>query len=287
MTECKDRWKNIRGSYSKYKAKLLTKSGQGTKRVKEYYLAPHLLFLDPFLKSRRSKGNLDEEESDMSVEEDIETDEHETYSAEVSSPKNSRHSSRATSRSSLLSPSMAEIPKRDDFRKRKKLAVSATSVNDVNHKAYQYFDRKQQLLEMQNTAKTNTIIELLDPDLAFLHSVLPDMKSMNNTQKRHFKMVILSEKILSSTISEFPAPPTNISTTSTSPVQENTGETQPSMIRDSVNTNLNNSTQENTSGGLHCWLMQSMNTNSTLQGNTDSSSKCFNMNEFIRYNKKY
>ncbi|CAG9773213.1 unnamed protein product [Ceutorhynchus assimilis] len=35
VTECKDRRKNLRGSYSKYKAKLKTKSGQGAKRVKE------------------------------------------------------------------------------------------------------------------------------------------------------------------------------------------------------------------------------------------------------------
>ncbi|CAH2010346.1 unnamed protein product [Acanthoscelides obtectus] len=86
VSECKDRWKNIRGSYSKYRAKLQTKSGQGAKRVKEYYLAPHLLFLDPFLKSRKSKGNI-AEESALSADEETDSNEYEENgNIEVQSP---------------------------------------------------------------------------------------------------------------------------------------------------------------------------------------------------------
>ncbi|KAF5276415.1 hypothetical protein FQR65_LT16337 [Abscondita terminalis] len=179
VTECKDRWKNIRGSYSKYKAKLKTKSGQEAKQVKEYYLAPHLLFLDPFLKSRKSKGNIDKD-WETSLREETERNEHEATDVvdEVLSPDNNSSSSASCfsplsfnstsigSESTLRKVQEAPTPKRDDFRKRK-LPVSAPSINDVNQKAYQYFEKKQQMLEEQNPTKTNTTIESLDPDLAF------------------------------------------------------------------------------------------------------------------------
>lgn len=297
MTECKDRWKNIRGSYSKYRAKLKTKSGQGAKRVKEYYLAPYLLFLDPFLKSRKSKGNIDEESDTLSNEEEAGMSEHEanTDNAEVLSLDNNSTLSMASPRSPLPSPSTSThtepIPQRNDFIRKRKKAASAISINDVNNQAYQYFEKKQHMLESQNmTKKTNTTMEPLDPDLAFLHSVLPDMKSMNSTQKRHFKMGILnlSEQILSSTTSAVPAPPTTISQCCSG---------------DSVNTNLNSMSQRNTeasgeplpwfrshgnnsSGGPAPWSTHSMDRNlkSTFQGNTEASRESFNMNEFIQYN---
>lgn len=293
MTECKDRWKNLRGSYSKYKAKLKTKSGQGAKRVKEYYLAPHLLFLDPFLKSRKSRGNMDEESDTLSDGVEAGTSEHEANSdsAEVLSLDNNSILSMASSHSPLPSPSTSNytqplsikipatpIPKRDVFRKRKKLPVSATSINEVNNQAYQYFEKKQHMLESQNTTKkTNTTIEPLDPDLAFLHSVLPDMKSMNSTQKRHFKLGILnlSEQILSCTTSAFPAPPTNV---------------PQSCSQDSVNANLNSPSQgNNLSERPSFWSTHSMdrNLNSTSQGNTEVSTEPYNMNEFIQYNNLY
>ncbi|CAH2004063.1 unnamed protein product [Acanthoscelides obtectus] len=67
-------------------AKLQTKSGQKAKRVKEYYLAPHLLFLDPFLKSRKSKGNI-AEESALSADEETDANEYEeNVNIEVQSP---------------------------------------------------------------------------------------------------------------------------------------------------------------------------------------------------------
>ncbi|KAF5275769.1 hypothetical protein FQR65_LT16543 [Abscondita terminalis] len=174
----------------------------------------------------------------------------------------------------------APTPKRDDFRKRK-LPVSAPSINDVNQKAYQYFEKKQQMLEEQNPTKTNTTIESLDPDLAFLHSVLPDMKSMDGTQKRRFKLGILnlSEEILN--------PPQIPKTSQRSYIQnlqdsssqgnmEVSRELQ-SEIRDPVRENFNSSS----------WIRNSANRNfhcSSEENAEALSGPPFNMTEFIQYN---
>ncbi|CAG4969746.1 unnamed protein product [Colias eurytheme] len=102
---CKDRWKNIRNRYAKYKKLLSLPSGSAVKRVKEYYLAQHLHFLDKYLKSRPSKSNLE-----------------------------------------------------------------------------------PQCRKRQNSEKQ---MQPLDTDLAFLQSMLSDMKAMNLVQKRRFKMGVM------------------------------------------------------------------------------------------------
>ncbi|CAH1983581.1 unnamed protein product [Acanthoscelides obtectus] len=56
--ECKERWKNVRGRYTKYKNQSKLPSGSGAKHIKEYYLASHLRFLDSFVRSRPSKSNI-------------------------------------------------------------------------------------------------------------------------------------------------------------------------------------------------------------------------------------
>ncbi|CAH1958986.1 unnamed protein product [Acanthoscelides obtectus] len=124
-----------------------------------------------------------------------------------------------------------KIPSRkgDDLRKKKELA---TSINDINQQAYQYFEKKQKVLEIQNVTKTNTTVDPPDPDLAFLHSVLPDIKSMKSNQKRRFKMGILNlaEQILSSTSLEATTPPMDGSQ---------------SWVEDSVNRNPGSISQTN------------------------------------------
>lgn len=54
-------------------------------------------------------------------------------------------------------------------------------------------------LDFFNSKKKKIVPEEEDPDLFFLKSLLPDMKSMNDNQKRRFKMQMISvaESILS------------------------------------------------------------------------------------------
>ncbi|XP_050519025.1 uncharacterized protein LOC126893122 [Diabrotica virgifera virgifera] len=57
ITECKNRWKNLRGSYTKHLKKYVP-SGSGVSVKRPYYLAEHIGFILPFTKSRQAKGNI-------------------------------------------------------------------------------------------------------------------------------------------------------------------------------------------------------------------------------------
>lgn len=172
VPECKDRWKNIRGRYSKYKAKLLAESGQPGKRVKEYYLASHLLFLDPFMKTRGNKYNTADEVVDTPIvkeeTEGSELDDDDYYETVIMSPDNSQDTCTYP-----LAPSPSPSTSREP--KSLKVASPLSTTNEIGC-------RKR---------KSSSSITPLDPDMAFLQSVLPDIKSMNEAQKRKFKIGIL------------------------------------------------------------------------------------------------
>lgn len=175
------------------------------KRVKEYYLTPHLLFLDPFLKSRKNKGNINDETSSIGEEsgEEEDDDREENVIASLEENLSTRSSSPTPSPSPHVNNNKSKIIKappspsynNDDgyyYRKRK---VDAITLTDGNQQASKYFEKKQ-LLEIKNA--TITLNETPDPDMAFLQSVLPDIHSMNDRQKRQFKMGVLdlADKIL-------------------------------------------------------------------------------------------
>lgn len=165
---CKDRWKNIRNRYAKYKKLLSLPAGSAAKKVKEYYLAQHLHFLDKYLKSRPSKSNLEPQ-----CRSDTHTDESELDEEESMSPF--RPPSHSPSPQAQNHPS----PLSSDSSKKSKMPT----LKDVNQSAFDYFNRKRQNIEKQ--------MQPLDTDLAFLQSMLSDMKAMNLVQKRRFKMGVM------------------------------------------------------------------------------------------------
>lgn len=163
--DCKDRWKNIRNRYAKYRKTLLLPSGSGAKTVKEYYLAPHLQFLDYYLKSRRSKSNLADYDS----------------SNEETNMSPHRLSSSAES---------ASVPEPSPL-SRNTSSKHKSTLNDVHQSALDYFNTKRTKMDCK-------VHEPIDEDLSFLHSMLSDMKAMNLSQKRKFKIGVmkLAEDIL-------------------------------------------------------------------------------------------
>ncbi|XP_049767875.1 uncharacterized protein LOC126101228 [Schistocerca cancellata] len=183
VINCKERWKNIRGRYSKYR-KIVRSSDSGAKQVAEYYLASRLLFLDKFLKTRPAKGNLvlentkvEEVDDSVSVEaeyRDLLREDSCSSSSELSPPLR-----QGTSR---MSPTPPAVAKCEDNRKRK----AGTDVQDANESASKYYLDTQNLLE-HKLAKVGE----LDADMAFLQSLLPDMKAMTAQQKRKFKIGVL------------------------------------------------------------------------------------------------
>lgn len=174
--------------------------------MKQYYLADHLHFLDTFLKSRQSKGNIvtevevteeggggggdeeEEEEAGGGEEDDTQSSTqgaNDPITANQDTPKPN----------TSLPPPTSEQKKDSGYRKRTR---PSTSLSDVNSSALKYFEIKQRLLDQKSQSNSNPNP---DPDLAFLHSILPDMKAMDSRQKRRFKMGVmqLTDDILKDT----------------------------------------------------------------------------------------
>nr|CAD7411071.1 unnamed protein product [Timema poppensis] len=185
---CKDRWKNLRGCYTRHLKSLITPSGSGARTKKPYYLAGHLQFLQPFTKSRKSQGNISTTQPVIySLKTEQTQEEHDVDNNFDKEPEDARTEDRQTKRD--ISPKVASKPSEDNsFRtqaskKQKKTPKCPTSIAEINRSASDYFESKNTSCAEMNSD---------DPDLAFVKSVLPDMKEMNNYQKRRFKIGILN-----------------------------------------------------------------------------------------------
>lgn len=189
--DCKDRWKNIRGRYVRYKNQKNLPSGSRAKRIKDYYLTPHLHFLDSFLKSRKSKGNMANETLPIGGDTEHSVDEEEDVDSEKAEEEDSQGGDNESGINTSPTPSPLPEPKsmkpppprtsNDGYRKRK----GATSLADVNEQAFKYFEKKQTILQEANMHQKS---EPPDPDMAFLQSLLPDMKCMDESQNGNSKI---------------------------------------------------------------------------------------------------
>lgn len=169
VNDCKERWRNIRGSFTKYLNKTVP-SGSSAKPIKPYYLAENLQFLQPFTKSRKSKGNSKQiQDKNTAKETDSSKSESESDAALNDANECAEKST----------PEAVHVPKK------KKETRKYPSLQEVNSSAFEYFQKKHS--KLQECSEKNTE----DPDRAFLISVLPDMKKMTDTQKRKFKIGIL------------------------------------------------------------------------------------------------
>ncbi|KAJ4429087.1 hypothetical protein ANN_26088 [Periplaneta americana] len=190
VSDCKERRKNIRGRYSKYNKKISQPSGSGVKPIKEYYLAPHLQYLKNFLKSRPSKGNTmtkQMQEKSNDDDDDNDNDEHDPLPQPLL-PTTTFLSPR------IVPPRKPSPPVDSDKYKKKR----TRTLSDVNDTACNYFEERRKSLLNKNVTEH-------DPDMAFLQSVLLDIKAMNFHQKRTIKMGILqlAEQILEQNASNY------------------------------------------------------------------------------------
>lgn len=174
VNDCKERWKNIRNRYCKYRKSLLNSSNSGAKTVREYYLAPHLHFLDKYLKSRRPKSR---QPADNVSDTDIDIEE--SNMSPFRSPSNEI----------ICVPGLIHSPLSTPSSPKTKVTLTDVSLTDVNQ-SFDYFPTKR--------LKVSNANEVIDEDLSFLHSLLSDMKAMNLSQKRKFKIGVmqLAESIL-------------------------------------------------------------------------------------------
>ncbi|GBP17865.1 hypothetical protein EVAR_7858_1 [Eumeta japonica] len=172
---CKERWKNIRGRYVKQLNKF-TPSGPAKK---PYYLAEYLQFLDAFVKSRIPTGNL---QSTSHPEKEGQTIKQELTDGECSTLSESSEYSNTVSEVNAEATNIVATQSRT-YTTRKRRKRKAT-VEDLNGATVQYPEGKK---KCQQSFQSTT-----DPDMAFLQSVLPDMKNMNEMQKRNFKVAVLN-----------------------------------------------------------------------------------------------
>ncbi|RVE53775.1 hypothetical protein evm_001667 [Chilo suppressalis] len=165
VKECKRRWSNIRNRYAKYKKLISQPSGSAAKTVKQYYLGPHLKFLDTYLKSRSLKSKRRRANKSIDAEDDSDADDRGSPLS-VSPPPQIES---IFNDPSPLSPGSSK--------------KSTPTHKDVSQSGFNYFITKQ----LSSQARQPE----LDTDLAFLQSMLPDMKAMNSAQKRRFKMGVM------------------------------------------------------------------------------------------------
>ncbi|CAH0599977.1 unnamed protein product [Chrysodeixis includens] len=156
VTDCKERWKNLRNRYCKYQKAQAEASSTGLKtwlKITEYYLAPHLRFLDNYMQSRYLKSlqqNDDLSDSDDDTEDTI--------------PSYHPPSREAMGLNIPLSTSSKSKPRH----------------NSTDHTHYDYSNPKRAKID-----------EGKDEDLSFLHSLLGDVKAMAPSQKRQFKIKVM------------------------------------------------------------------------------------------------
>jgi hypothetical protein len=184
VLECKERWKNLRASFTRFLKSSKLSSGCGTKYKKPYYLAEYLHFLKPFTKSREQSGILQR----VSLEPDTEGQccDNEPESSE-SVFKLQRDKEQVGEVRQNDDPSVntccwqEETP--DDFITTASKRIKRTiSVEDVNGSAFHCCQARKRSAQNEDE----------DPDLSFFKSVLPDMREMSTEQKRRFKIGILS-----------------------------------------------------------------------------------------------
>lgn len=182
VLECKERWKNLRASFTRFLKSTKLSSGCGTKYKKPYYLAEYLHFLKPFTKSREQSGIL----QNVSLEPDAEG---QGYDNEPESSESKLHHDqeqldevRQNEDQSVNTSGWHEDTPEDFITPASKKIKRTISVEDVNKSAFHCCQARKRSVQNEDE----------DPDLSFFKSVLPDMREMNAEQKRRFKIGILS-----------------------------------------------------------------------------------------------
>ncbi|XP_030747119.1 uncharacterized protein LOC115875744 [Sitophilus oryzae] len=128
----KERWKNLKGSYTRHLKYINTPLGSAAKKKKPYYLAEHMTFLTPFTKSEYEEGLENEAFSPISPRLSSYTPDSAAPASEVT----------RTSKSSKV------------FKKsRLSFNKSGPTLDDVKKSAFQYFESKKALNQITSDIK--------------------------------------------------------------------------------------------------------------------------------------
>jgi hypothetical protein len=184
VLECKERWKNLRASFTRFLKSTKLSSGCGTKYKKPYYLAEYLHFLKPFTKSRDQSGIL----QSVSLEPDTEGQgcdnepESSVSASKLHHDQQQVNEVRQNEDQSVNTSGWHEDTREDFIAPASKKIKRTLSMEDVNRSALHCCQARKRSVQNEDE----------DPDLSFFKSVLPDMREMNAEQKRRYRIGILS-----------------------------------------------------------------------------------------------
>lgn len=154
VSDCKERWRNLRGSYTRYLKYQKQASGSAAKKKKPYYLAEYMTFLLPYTKSREIKGSVSVPDNsnteiidfdDELFDENIEFEHSDSFG-----PTSSRNSSYEIHHDAPVSFNEGETA-RDSERAstsgkiNQKTRKKETSLDSVNRTAMEYFQVKKKI----------------------------------------------------------------------------------------------------------------------------------------------
>jgi hypothetical protein len=187
VLECKERWKNLRASFTRYLKSVKLSCGDGIRYKKPYYLAEYLHFLKPFTKSRKQNGKLqrvglspEADTGEQDCDHEMDSPEPATQFLLDGEQENEEH---RRNEDPLMNVGKWQEDVSADFVTPATKKIKRTvSIEDVNRSAFEFYQSRKHL--GQN--------EIEDPDLSFFKSVLPDIREMNAEQKRRFKIGILN-----------------------------------------------------------------------------------------------
>lgn len=194
MTNCRERWRNIRGAFLRSMRK--PPSGSGANSKKPYYLIEHLQFLLPYIKNKASDGNLTGV-SDCNETFEVTNSDSEDHTDNQQTPTETQDND--TSHVSTMPNSPAE--RTDELAEQGQDAGTDKSVI-IARKSYNFAERKASASTTSNAAD-DAFIEWMKtkkerdsckecPNMSFLRSLLPDMKKMTDKQNRRFRQKVIS-----------------------------------------------------------------------------------------------
>lgn len=189
MPNCRERWRNIRGSFLRSLKK--PRTGTGTNEKKKYYLFDHLQFILPFTKSKASTGNLEtlDENSEEGNSDSQENTENEDLLSQPHNDERSQDANASNSLSDLITNENVNVTSRQEVtvtptniaKKRKLSQISSSSPNPVDAAFVEWLKNKKERDDNKND----------DPNMSFLRSLVPDMRKMTDKQNRRFRQKVI------------------------------------------------------------------------------------------------
>ncbi|XP_031332046.1 uncharacterized protein LOC116162547, partial [Photinus pyralis] len=185
---CRERWRNIRGSFLRSLKK--PRSGAGTNEKKKYYLSDHLQFILPFTKSKASTGNLEtiDDNSEEENSESQENTENEDLHSQPQNDERSQDGNASNSLSDLITNENVNVTSRQEVttptniaKKRKLSQISSLPPNPVDAAFVGWLKNKKERDDNKND----------DPNMSFLRSLVPDMRKMTEKQNRRFRQKVI------------------------------------------------------------------------------------------------